>query len=682
MEKAIFELNEKLRHPSDIESKIETILTRSRDENTKYLEWKHSLCLSGIENIKDALFGLREIKETIWSLSEAKSECEKQLKAPDYAIKDFKTIRDLSTAYFNFTNTKKFLECLGTDDTIKEEDIEKFAALVYEKDELACDIRQYSYELNSEEQRVVERKLNELKRISLEFTSSLLQMAKEPQECVGAFEALDRIIQKEEQRNNIVKQVLEGESTNDPVVRQNYLEHTRYINFEPKNIQDRFVSSMKSGISHKFHVLMDDNEFLTKLSFIFDDLKKLNGPCLSFFKFDDFIREYHNGLKKLFDHKVANLQAEFILGIIEFKSFYYRTMQDDFGRVPESVGPKLISNDQELMNMYAEFASARLKQWIEKILAIEIQKFVARDPEIAKDEEGKLVSSGFINLLQMIKAQLEPITFNKKVFINLVDIIKMKCESFNKSLHSAMQTELKNVLASKGLHGFEDYCIMFGNSGLRLTQYISTLSFFQCDEVRELQQIFLDILRNANDILCEYILYTCRPALTHLFRDDWVSGKHRKTFIVTIDDFLQDYMKSMSDYTFTTFICDLCRKVYYIYRDLFKSGKVPLSSRLSETMKKDIEGLYKLFLNYRTEDDFKDFIILPLKLCPLIEVVDAELFLVEAKTLILSDEDITRSFIENVLSRKKDMEEPEKAKVIRNLSGLFSSIKGKPKSKN
>lgn len=678
MEKAIFELNEKLKHPSDIEHKTDSILARCRSENTKQLEKKRTSYLSETNTIKNSLASLKDIQEAIGGLCERKKECEKMLHSSRYAINEYRTIKQIAFAHQNFSRAKSFLEKINSEDEdINDEDLEKHAGIVYEKDEFACDLRQYSYDLSNDETKVVNRKIDQVKRLSLEFTSVMLQIATEFSNNVGLSGKIDRIIMREEKRDAVVKKVKEGETSEDPVVKQYYLEHTRYINFEPKNLQDRFVSSLKSGIKSKFEKLKNEKDFLAKLGFIFDDLRKVREGSLSFFTFDDFICEYHSALKRFFDQKLSDMEPENILGLIEFKSYYYATIQHEFSRIPESIGPKLIESESELLQKYSEVASSRLKGWIDNISTIEIQKFMSRDPEISKDEQGKLVSSGFVNLLQIIRAQLEPISFNKRIFLFLTGVIKERCMAFKENIYTALQTELKNVYEGKGLHGFEDYCVMFGNSGLRLTQYISTLSFFQTDEVRELQQIFLGILKNSNIVLCEYIIFTCKPALSSIFTDEWEKKQLREVFIVTLDDFLQDYQSSMSDYMFTTLICELCTKVYEVYKKALKTSNVPITYRVSESIKKDVEKLSGLFKKYVGEDDFKDYISRSLKFCPIIEAVSGELFIVEVKSLILSDPDISKSFVESILTRKTDIDESEKNLATSALPELFSSKKPK-----
>lgn len=681
MEKAIFELNEKLKHPSDVEYKLDSILNRFRNQNVKQLEKKHSDYLFETNTIKTSMSSLLEIKNKINQLDEYKKQAEKILKSNKYSINEYKIIKQIVLAHRNFTRTKDFLQKLNNEDeNFNEDDIEEYANKIYENDEFLCDLRLYGYDLNPEDTKIVARKINQIKKTSLEFTGILLQIAVESNENTDIFDKINKIIRKEEKRDSIVRTVKQSESSNDPIAKQYYIENTRYINFEPKNLQNRFINGIKGGIKSKFEKIKNEKDFLAKLGFIFDDLRIYKDKNLEFFTFDQFLSEYHSALLKFLNMKLNNIEPEHLLGIIEFKSSYYKTIKDEYSRIPESLGPKLIENESELLKKYSEIASLKLKTWIDQISKIEIERFIARDKDLDRDEQNKAVSRGFINLLQIIKTQLEPISFNKKIFLFLTNIIKDNCKIFSDNILSALQNELKNAQQNIRLNGFEDYCILFGNSGLRLTQFIRSLSFFQSDEIKELQHIFLDILKNSNSVLCDYIIFTCKPVYSKIFTEEWYKKQYFDTFLVTLEDFIKDYKNSMNSYVFTTFICTLCTKICEMYRNVLKQAKIKINNKTSINIKNDITKITNLFIKYEDVNEFKDYFAYILILCPLIEAVNSDLFIIEVKSLILMDPDISKSFVELILNKKDDMNENEKINAIGLLSEVFVGRKHQRKT--
>ncbi|KAM0680284.1 SNARE-binding exocyst subunit S6 [Glugoides intestinalis] len=677
MDKAIFELNDKLKHPSDIEYKIDGMLNNYRKEAEILSEKKQTQYVLELEKIETIFESLKDIQDAVKSLKEQKIRSEALLKSNRYSLNEYRTIKDISVAHENFCKAKKLLENLKSpEEDPEEEDLEKYAIRIYENDEFACDLKQLGYDLTKEESRIIDRKINYLSKTSLEFTSLLLQIASEYVENINLFEKLEKIVEREEKRDALAIKVKRGEDSKDPFYTQYYLGYPRYINFEPKNLKNRIISSIVSGLRGKFDTIKNSKESNVCLSFIFDDLKQLRDNCLSFFDFNMFLIEYHMALKNFFDQKLQEKKSEDILGLIEFKSFYYFSIQKEFDRIPESLGPALIDNESVLLQQYTEITSIKLKAWIDNISSSEIQKFIARDPAMDRDENNKLVSTGFINLLQLVKAQLEPISFNERMFLFLTEVIKEKCKIFQENINHALKVEFKAVLEGKRLHGFEDYCIIFGNSGLKLTQYVSSLPFFHSDEVRELQQTFLGILKSSNNVLSDYIIFTCKPAFALLFTEEW-KNRQQEVALVTIEDFLEDYCLSMSEYMLTTFICELSTKICEVYIKELGSGEIPLNSKVAELIKTDVARFIELFKKYTAENEFVDFISKVMKFSQLIEIVSGDLFIVQIKMLIMSSSDVSKSFIENILSRMNDMTKDEKEFVLAALPEIFAKKKAK-----
>lgn len=672
MDKGVFELNEKLKFASDVDSKLDSILNRYRSINEQQNERERFIYNSEIEKVKTSYLKLNQSRELGMEIKNLKSAIFDILESNEYSLREFKAISEISMAHQNFVKTKLFVDMLKAPElSFEGKELFECSKEVFALEEFACELKSYASDLSTEESRIVTLKLSEIKKVGLNFTSTVLQLLENYIENADEFKSIEKAVQKEEERDDAIKKVKKGVDSEDPVLNQFYLEYPQYLEFEPKNLKNRIIRVLKSSINRKFEGLKDDKDFLMKLDFIFSDLRILYYKHFDFFDFASFLKEYHSCFKKFIDQKLENVLPEEILGIIEVKGFYYEKIEKDFGLVPESLGEKLIENESVLMKKFSGIACEKLKEWIDNISVIEIEKFLTRDPEIISDEHGKLVSSGFINLLQIIKAQLEPIAYNRKIFIFLTGVIKEKCISFQEKIKLAMQSELKKALHGQGLSGFDDYCIVFGNSGLRLAQYISSLPFFQSDEVRELQSIFLGILQSSHEVLADFIIKTSKPALDHILTPAWAKDNHGKIFAITIEDFLNDYVKAMAEHAFVRFISVLCKKIYLQYLIKLKNDKLVIDKSTSVLIKNDVIALSKLFSKFINETKFKDFLSAILKLCPLLDSSSADLFIVELKSLIILDRTLEKSLVENIVAIKKNMDRDEKETVIAKLPDLF-----------
>lgn len=678
MVKSLSELSEKLKHPSDIDNKIEAIISSCRN-NIEVQESKTiALFNSQLYSISQISDKIKNTGKVASRIKEMKLEGLNIIQNSESALKDYGSIRSVVYAHKNFVATKNFIKNLeSVEDPIDEEDLEKYHKIVYKKEEFLYDLIWYKNNLNEDDLKRIELKIDALKKTIMEFTTILFKIMGDFATYAPYFQKISNIVAIEEKRDHVTIKAKEGESNNDIVSRQYYLENLKYTKRDVKGLKDKLINVIQSSIRNKFESLKKDKEYILKMDNIFEDYQKISQYQLSFYSLNDFLRYYHACLKDFILFKLKEIEPEDILGIIEFKATYYETLKKDYEKDSEKIGKALIDNEPELLEKYAQAVTIKLKSWIDNITNAEIERFKIRESSINRDEEGKLISPGFINLMQIIKAQLEPVKYHKKVFGSVLKVLKEKCNGFKDAIAATMHKEFKLSAENKGLPGFEDYCIMFGNSGLKLTQYFGTLDFFQGNDSRELQSIFLEILKISNGLMCNFVIQTCLPVISKVFTDEWVEKNLSQVFVVTLDDFLQDYVKTLAAYAFTTFVCDLCRKIYTCYKIQLKSAKIVLNTKTGRYLKKDYEKLINLFSKFLPEEDFIDNIKPIIKLLPLVDENSGEVFIVEARSIILSDSSIDKAMILNILDKKSEMGSQDKNYIVQHMNELFISDKRK-----
>ena len=181
--------------------------------------------------------------------------------------------------------------------------------------------------------------------------------------------------------------------------------------------------------------------------------------------------------------------------------------------------------------------------------------------------------------------QLEPISFNKQIFAHITKTIIKYCNIFKDELINVMEKDFLPSVQMKSKAGYEDFCIMFGNSGLKLTQYITSLPQCQSPEVRELGTTFINILRASNKYLSQFVIETCYPVTKDLFTEKWYKDDIVKVLIITVKDFLMDYKITMSDYTFMTFIHELANSLSLTYLKQLGSKKSKILDQCASRLK-------------------------------------------------------------------------------------------------
>lgn len=669
MSNALFDLSETLRHPSDIQTKLENIEKDCKDKYEIHQKKFNNKMTSAYSQVKKTSEKYEGLGKNIKVFNEVKEKNIQILNDFNYLIKDYRTVKTICLAHQHFLKIKDFIENFkDSDENIEDEDIEKYHNNIYRKEEFVCELEQYNVDVPGEDLNKIEEIIRGIKRQSLDFTLFFLEVVKDFKSNYTHFDKVNKIVEKEETRDDLTRRAKEGEKGNDPVLYQISKMYPRYITRKPKNIKDQIVQVIKASIKEKFFV--EKEVFVTELEFVLKDLQffyeKIN---LYFFTFTDILSEYHRNLRETIHKNLGELDAGEILKLIEFKTSYYTTIETKYNKIGESLGEKLIENENELLQKYTQTASIKLNTWIENITNTEIEKFITRDGELNKDEDNKLISTGFINLLQMIKIQLEPIAFNKKVFLYITKTVKKYCEMFRKRICDEIEKDFTPSCQGKSKPGYEDYCIVFGNSGLKLTQYITSLPQCQSDEVRELGNIFITILKTCNHFLAEYVIYVCKPATNDFFTPKWTQSFN--VCIVTLEDFLQDYQSAMADFTFMTFCHELCECLINVYFKRIIGSKAKYTEETGTLLKRDCKKLLELFGNFINSSDLDEIFVPMNKIVPLVETNSEEMFILELKSLLIAKSDFEEKTVVKLLGKKINWESAMKTKLLEKVHGVY-----------
>lgn len=93
MDKAILELSDKLRHPSDINTKLESVLKTTKDSKELYEHNFNNKLQACYRSIKDLSEGISQMSNDLESLKITKNKSISILNDFTNLIKDYKTIK-------------------------------------------------------------------------------------------------------------------------------------------------------------------------------------------------------------------------------------------------------------------------------------------------------------------------------------------------------------------------------------------------------------------------------------------------------------------------------------------------------------------------------------------------------------------------------------------------------------
>ncbi|OQS55025.1 sec6 [Ecytonucleospora hepatopenaei] len=671
MTKALFDLSEVLRHPSDIHTKLENLEKECKNKYEVFQKKFNGKMSQTYAKVKKTNTQYLLLNEKVATFNDFKNKNIALLNDFTFLIKNYKMVKTVCLAHQRFIKIKEFYNNFQSNDELPDkDDLEKYHGYIFRKEEFLCELEQYNIEMPGEDINKIEDVIQEIKKDSINFTLFFLEIVKDYKNNFELIPTINKIVEKEENRDILTIKATEGENGKDLVLFQISKMYPKYITRKPKNLKEKTIQILEGSIKEKFLVSKED--FILHLDVVLDELDFFNEKIeLYFFTFAQILDCYHKNLKTAIKKHIDLMDAGEILKLIEFKTNYYAAIETKYNKIAESLGERLIDNENELLEKYAHTAANKLNSWIETITKTEIEKFNTRDGELNKDEEEKLISTGFINLLQMIKVQLEPIAFNKKVFLYITKTVKEYCQIFQSKICSAIEKDFEPSCKGKSKPGFEDYCIVFGNSGLKLTQYITSLPQCQSDEVRELGNIFISILKTCNHFLSKFVIFICKPAYSNFFTSKW--EQNFDVLVVTLEDFLQDYQTAMADFTFLTFCHELCESLVETYLKRIKHKQSTFEKNTGSLLRSNIKKIIALFEKFINETDLKD-LFLPLeKTANLIDSTNSDLFLLELKSLLLIKDDINIKTIEKIVEKKQNVDSKCKKEILEKIEKVYES---------
>ncbi len=221
MEKALFDLNEKLKYPSDIQNKIDSILERLRNENEKQNERESYIFSEEMENVKKIQSNLLKIKNKQEDLKSLKNLIFQILKSNEFAFNQFKSISEIAQAHQNFIKTKEFYNFLKEENSqVNVNDDEENSLLdnywlVFKYEEMAGEIEKYQSDLSPEESKIVNLKLNFVKKLSLKFITGIFNILENFTKNTNEFGNIEKIFENEEQRDLKIEKVQLGNNNRD-----------------------------------------------------------------------------------------------------------------------------------------------------------------------------------------------------------------------------------------------------------------------------------------------------------------------------------------------------------------------------------------------------------------------------------------------------------------------------------
>ncbi|KRH94903.1 Exocyst complex subunit SEC6 [Pseudoloma neurophilia] len=713
------EIFSKLSTISDLENNLSNLINSLNiEKRKKQFDTQIKNSNRKIENIQEYL---KETEKEIHDAQMIINQIDTAQTNYDNLIENYEGIKTLSTAFMNMKRTVKYSEKLS-EKKYKKINVSNLARY----DKLKNKLIFYSKDLNKRDYMAVKPVIDAIEKEFIdweceimEFPQNLFNNDSEPEKIVDVMKMLN-IAQKLDDKTALAKKGRDGQSkdikkehfthrfeneksikfllteniilNNEPEILRNqnlvlensesdltnsqknsddsiafarifYREHKYLASREITNLKIRFLRNLFSFIVKRdIKVLLPDIQILLKLEFD----KKIENSIFQFI---------HEVLTKKLDKEYDS--ASEILKVLNFCNFY-----DDITRAAFLQFPHPIIDTSILKSRYIMIMRNKIAIWIENITTAEMKTMKTRD--VSLDEEEHFISTNFINLLKIVKEVLEPVTFDRGLYVSLLENVISNVRQFKSAICDALQAEYTKNTASL-TSGFEEYCICIANSGLKLTQYVTSISEYEGNEEEnqsglvELSEVFISLTKFSNSISSKFVIHTLKPALKKLFTSSFYKDDLAvmNLFRATITDFLDDYQRSMDPYVFVTFLYDLVDQISDAYFNQMIKKKSILDGNLTEYLERNQKSLNRTINKYAPDEDIKFDLT---DVMPILRVTATEQFISEIKKLKY-ERNFKKDFVKSLLKKRTDLSDAERKELNDATNTVYCDAESKPKKR-
>ncbi|CCH60271.1 hypothetical protein TBLA_0C04750 [Henningerozyma blattae CBS 6284] len=438
--------------------------------------------------------------------------------------------------------------------------------------------------------------------------------------------------------NGIYKEILSGTITTRTNVR-NY----KLFFFEKiaSSIADIFKEVRKeySG-DRKFEVLENLDWVFNELLVVKEYLTKY-GP--SYWKlFEKYYGLYYEQMNQLINDLVeSEPETIIILDILEYDKSYQQTMVTDFGfkkkEVKSIIGDK---QKEQLFSDYLKLILTKMQEWITNLVRAEFDVFMERSTPPHQDSEGLFYLDGTKTCFQMFSQQVEVAggSGQAKILVGVVDkfcgLLKDRqqlwIEKISEEVKKLIQFNQKYDLNPEEITsqdevpaGLVEYLTAIANDQMRSADYAVAISSKYGKIVSKVyeKQItnhieatldgFAEVARCGSVGIISIIFDDLKKPYKEVFSKSWYTGNEAQQIADTLYEYLNEIKLQMNSFVFSTLLETVVEETIlkFIgalgYNHSFKNK----GNKFLESVKRDFEIFYKLFIQFVPEGEDKTIII-------------------------------------------------------------------------
>ncbi|RKP08932.1 exocyst complex component Sec6-domain-containing protein [Thamnocephalis sphaerospora] len=648
VEAAVARLKEVLRHPDDLEVKVNILRRRLMQEKATIdaqLKNGAQAHFDGIQRGLELLRGANERSETLRRRLRAASE----LRFGTRELSEhYVAITQISRVHENMSKTRRLVDQFRElEDKLQEatglfEDIQRsgqatgrdLLRLHYRVSHLEMfrdSVMRDSQSVTRDTLRALQRTFERLEEIAENFAQfywgivgNLLDYAgNEDGEMIVA---IAKVVEAEEAADEKALETWKNEQPEpDPDPANGPL---------PKAWREQLFVALRTLVADQFQrwqerfaeepfTALDETEFmLDDLSLVFDIVVPRFPKKYKIFPF--FTLEYHQQLARHIARIAAmDLDAGQILRLLRWTREYYTSMKKQLGIAEKVLQPKLLEGHEEtLIKDYLRLVRAKLDEWMANLVKVGSQDFSERARPPEQDVDGTYGVGAAVIIFQMINEQVEVATESNRGNI-LADVV-VECAGAMRTTQAAwkklIDTELKRHVSGKEMPGgLVEYMVALSNEQLRCVDFCDTITDRSSEMVNakyaeriqnateEARNGFLDIGRHGCSCIVDIVLHDMKPIFAELFCAQWYDEDLCDVLVVTLRDYCEDFRTTMKEYLFGVLVDNLLDRflLAYLSGPFNKEAALHMPD-MDDRMQDDLGKVYDFFSDYFSAEQLGD----------------------------------------------------------------------------
>ena len=462
-----------------------------------------------------------------------------------------------------------------------------------------------------------------------------------------------------------------------------------------RNYRSQMFAIILDQITLDFHAVLAKHEksvfdSLQACTFVYDDLMIVFNEIAPRFPpkykiFDFFVLQYHKQVYDLINKLTgySNLEPRDILEMTRWVREYYSIMGDRFSVSEELLEPRLMDDKEDDLNReFVKLTKVKLYEWANRLIDEERAEFKKRDRPPVQTVESETVTpyttDTIVIFFQMITQQVETTLTSARGTKLLLDTI-IECfkliNYYQEKATKMLEEEEAAFLAGANIPGgFPEYVMALSNNHLKGLEYIETVQKRIQSTLDEKYQVeaskfaneslegFVKVSRRGYTCLISIVFKDINPAFQQVFSPAWYDSytQHNTSImasiLTTLEDYMQDYQKHLSDYLFSKLTTDCLEKFILAYVECFRAKSTKFKmQKFGEFARADLQASVSFWNVYKAPKRVKQSFDIIEKIISVIDSSDTMLFL-SWYSMWKTYNDVPLAFIEDLWSKRDDLD--------------------------